>query len=38
ATLKAALKHNRRILGVEMEAERFEQTKAEITQLSGNSG
>ncbi|HCR4038240.1 TPA: site-specific DNA-methyltransferase [Morganella morganii] len=38
ATLKAALKHNRRVLGVEMEAERFEQTKAEITQLSGISG
>ena len=30
ATLKAALKHNRRVLGVEMEAERFEQTKTEI--------
>ncbi|HHG8604662.1 TPA: site-specific DNA-methyltransferase, partial [Morganella morganii] len=30
ATLKAALKHNRRVVGVEMEAERFEQTKVEI--------
>ncbi len=38
ATLKAALKHNRRVLGVEMEAERFEQTKTEIFQLSGVSG
>ncbi|MEM8258272.1 site-specific DNA-methyltransferase, partial [Morganella morganii] len=38
ATLKAALKHNRRVLGVEMEAERFEQTKEEITQLTGISG
>lgn len=33
ATLKAALKHNRRVLGVEMEAERFEQTKTEIVLL-----
>ncbi|WP_368902009.1 site-specific DNA-methyltransferase, partial [Morganella morganii] len=31
ATLKAALKHNRRVLGVEMEAERFEQTVKEIS-------
>ncbi|MEM8468433.1 site-specific DNA-methyltransferase, partial [Morganella morganii] len=33
ATLKAALKHNRRVLGVEMETERFEQTKTEIALL-----
>lgn len=30
ATIKAALKNNRRVLGVELEKERFEQTKAEI--------
>ncbi len=33
ATLKAALKHNRRVLGVEMETERFEQTEVEIALL-----
>ncbi|HGJ5890560.1 site-specific DNA-methyltransferase [Arsenophonus apicola] len=33
ATIKAALKLNRRALGVELEKERFEQTKYEITQL-----
>ncbi|HAU5684491.1 TPA: site-specific DNA-methyltransferase, partial [Proteus mirabilis] len=30
ATLKSALKLNRRVLGVELEKERFEQTKQEI--------
>ncbi|MCW2255110.1 DNA modification methylase [Providencia alcalifaciens] len=30
ATIKAALKLNRRVIGVELEAERFEQTKQDI--------
>ncbi|MEX9565512.1 DNA methyltransferase [Morganella morganii] len=33
ATVKAALKHNRRVIGVEMEKARFEQTKSEILQI-----
>ncbi|ETS29641.1 DNA adenine methylase [Photorhabdus temperata] len=37
ATLKAALKLNRRVLGVELEAERFKQTEREIGQLSALS-
>ncbi|WP_272575927.1 DNA-methyltransferase [Providencia sp. PROV273] len=32
ATIKAALKLNRRVIGVELETERFEQTKLEIEQ------
>ncbi len=31
-TVKAALKLNRRVIGVELETERFEQTKLEIEQ------
>lgn len=34
ATIKAALKLNRRVIGVELEADRFEQTKAEISKTS----
>ncbi len=34
ATLKAALKFNRRVLGVELEEERFKQTEQEIANLS----
>lgn len=34
ATMKAALKLNRRVIGVELEADRFEQTKAEISKTS----
>ncbi|EOZ4994153.1 hypothetical protein PQM29_000823 [Morganella morganii] len=34
AKLKAALKHNSRVLGVGMEAGLFEQTKAEINNFS----
>ncbi|MDX7993308.1 DNA methyltransferase, partial [Xenorhabdus littoralis] len=38
ATLKAALKLNRRVLGVELEEERFKQTEREINgQLSTSS-
>lgn len=33
ATIKAALKLNRRVIGVELEAERFEQAKSEIESL-----
>lgn len=33
ATIKAALKLNRRVIGVELETERFEQTKSEIGSL-----
>ncbi len=33
ATIKAALKLNRRVIGVELEAERFEQTKLEINHM-----
>lgn len=33
-TLKAPLKYNRRVLGVEMEAERFERTKRELTDIA----
>lgn len=36
ATIKAALKVRRKIIGVELEAERFEQTKIEI--LEAHSG
>lgn len=36
ATLKAALKYNRRVLGVEMETERFEQTVSEINDSTCN--
>ncbi|MDX7993268.1 DNA methyltransferase, partial [Xenorhabdus littoralis] len=38
ATLKAAIKLNRRVLGVELEEERFKQTEREINeQLSTSS-
>ncbi|MDH2324858.1 site-specific DNA-methyltransferase [Providencia rettgeri] len=33
ATIKAALKLNRRVIGVELETERFEQTKEEISNM-----
>lgn len=33
ATIKAALKLNRRVIGVELESERFEQTKLEICNI-----
>lgn len=32
--MKAALKHNRMALGVEMEAERFESIKCELADIS----
>ncbi|HCT9040414.1 TPA: site-specific DNA-methyltransferase [Providencia rettgeri] len=34
ATIKAALKLNRRVIGVELETDRFEQTKTEISKTS----
>ncbi|WP_426576022.1 DNA-methyltransferase [Xenorhabdus stockiae] len=37
ATLKAALKLNRRVLGVELEEERFKQTEQEINEISSVS-
>ncbi|EOE4442756.1 DNA-methyltransferase [Providencia stuartii] len=37
ATIKAALKLNRRVIGVELETERFEQTKLEIIEHTNTS-